>query len=154
MCEYSFKECHPKWQTSLLFTGRHPFLHVPLWNPDTWPHPCKGSWKLLYLGSGVWWQGGHHLWATSCLCRCGPAPQTAKWRSSYMTHSIQWPSLSPAQLSSLTTARKLTLAKGQQSLGVLLSQSQDHLLQAWLAFARRLLRCSSLVSAITLHVSA
>lgn len=115
---------------------------------------CKGNWKLLYLGAGVWWQGGHHLWATSCLCRCGPGPQTAKWRSSYMTHSMQWPSLSPAQPSSLTTARKLTLAKGQQSLGVLLSQSQDHLLQAWLAFARRLLRCSSLVSAITLHVSA
>lgn len=62
---------------------------MPLWNPDTWPHPCKGSWKLLYLGLGVWWQGGHHLWTSSCLCRCVPASQTAKWHSTQ--HGAQHP---------------------------------------------------------------
>lgn len=140
MCEYSFKECHPKWQTSFLLTGRHPFLHVPLWSPDTWPHPCKGSWKLLCL---VWECGGREditcgqpaISAAVYLPLKQPSGTPATWHTTSNGRPCHLPNCLPSQL-----PENSTLAKGQQSLGVLLSQSQDHLLQAWIAFARRLLR--------------
>lgn len=63
-----------------------------------------------------------------------PSGALTTWHTASNGHPCHLPNCLPSQLP------ENSHCKGTTSLGVLLSQSQDHLLQAWLAFARRLLR--------------